>query len=82
MPQDTTNDDLIVDCCLYFKKQGRIVFAVSADNNLISIAESQGNASFWLHRSILLELLRYTDHQPPKAYIMVVSGPSSGIVRL
>lgn len=38
-----SNDDLIVDCCLYLRdKKGHHVLAISRDHNLCNIAESQG----------------------------------------
>lgn len=41
--QDTSNDDLIVDCCLYLQKvKHHLVLAISKDNNFCSTAESQG----------------------------------------
>ncbi|KAI5125012.1 hypothetical protein M0805_007436 [Coniferiporia weirii] len=40
---DTSNDELIVDCCLYLReKKGHNVVALSQDKNFCSTAESQG----------------------------------------
>ena len=43
--QDTSNDDLIVDCCLYLQKvKHHLVLAISQDHNFCSTAEAQGGS--------------------------------------
>jgi len=41
------NDNLILDCCMYFSRQ-RAAYLCSADNNLLIEAVAQGERSLYL----------------------------------
>ncbi|KLO18095.1 hypothetical protein SCHPADRAFT_900080 [Schizopora paradoxa] len=78
---DVSNDDLIIDCCLYFRKIHPRTVVISADNNLCSEALAQDvniinprDSKRWSSR--LLAFQAFKDRQDIEQIVLNFSGPS------
>jgi hypothetical protein len=69
------NDNLILDCCMYFSRE-RQSFLCSADHNLCIISHAQGEKRSWLiyeDFNNMQEFQRFRQHDTGAAKIFLVS---------